>query len=352
MKHGAKAMSRVIVMANDAGGADMFHALMCAEKDRFDWTLVVGLDSPASRIFHEEDINARLIVSGADASSAAALNDLDIDLVLYNPGWKPFPQALAKELRANGRKTVAVLDHWVNYRERFGYPAEGWLRALPDYVAVTDSSAYDLARKLGLHNVIKLRNYRMLQQQAHFQVIERARSVEPDALLFISQTIGVQSDRSEHFVDFGVDEEQVVREICSRFGELAVRFGVCKLIVRLHPAEQKFRFASIFKEYPQVPYSIECAGSRDLLESIADAGLVIGMNSMALFTAFMCGKPSFSVMPAEGNKCTLPMPVGLCVSEITQVLVSDFRQQFPNRARMDFFDDYDFGRVARTILDQ
>ena len=43
-------------------------------------------------------------------------------------------------------KSAAFLDHWCNYRERFGYPGP-WQSYLPDQILVGDRWAYQIALK-------------------------------------------------------------------------------------------------------------------------------------------------------------------------------------------------------------
>jgi len=43
---------------------------------------------------------------------------------------------------------VSFIDHWVNYRERFGYPLKNWKNNLPDEIWAGDKYAFLIAKKL------------------------------------------------------------------------------------------------------------------------------------------------------------------------------------------------------------
>ena len=42
---------------------------------------------------------------------------------------------------------MVYLDHWMNYRERFGYPSQGWQKNVPAELWVGDSHALTLVKK-------------------------------------------------------------------------------------------------------------------------------------------------------------------------------------------------------------
>lgn len=344
------AMKKILVLANDAGGAAILSSLVRAERSGYDWTVIAPAGSPASRIFRDEDVQGRLLICEAGKLSPDFLASLGAGLILFNPGWNQFPRDAIAGMNAAGARKVAVLDHWMDNRERFGFPAEGWRRNLPDFIAVTDSRAYQLAKAEGLPCLLKLKNYLVHDQLQRFAEIDRERRGKPDALLFLSQTVAAtQNVDSGGFTYIGENEEQVARSLFERFDALAVRFGVTRLKIRLHPAESQFRFAALAHENPQVPFEVELAHDRELLESIAGARLVVGMNSMALYTAYICGRPAVSVIPGPGIRCTLPLPAEFCLTGLNGIFDIDFRNGRAFQTTVDFFDDYDFAHLVRVV---
>ena len=47
-------------------------------------------------------------------------------------GWCTTKSWLILAAKEHDIHTIVYLDHWVNYRERFGYPRAGWEKNLPD----------------------------------------------------------------------------------------------------------------------------------------------------------------------------------------------------------------------------
>ena len=116
---------------------------------------------------------------------------------------------------------------------------------------------------------------------------------ENDSLLFLSQTIDdtcMPNQSKGNFTYIGYYEYEAMKGLIDNFDSLKQRFGVLNIKVRLHPAETEFRHQNLLKLIDGFNLEIERAQEKKLLESIAGARLVVGMNSTALFTSYLCGK--------------------------------------------------------------
>ena len=349
-------MKEILVLANDAGGAELLSSLVAEEKDRHGWKVIVPAASPAQSIFEKKGLKG--ILSPWDPTAIKPENfsryveNLVFDIVIYNPGWTAFPRVFVKDLHLGERKSVAVLDHWINYRERFGYPERGWQKTLPDFIAVCDGKAYDLASRRGLPSVVRIRNYHLCEQLEMFGRLPKEKAANSGVLLFLSQTVGDalrKKDSKNGFRFIGDLERDVLEDIVENFEGLSSRFGIKKIKIRLHPSETGFKHTDILQADDAVTYELENSRDRDLLESIAGADLVVGMNSMALFTAYVCGKPSLSIIPGESLHCTLPLPPELCVNRISEVLHGASRESIVRKHEIDLFPEIDFANLLMKM---
>ena len=102
----------VVVVAHDAGGAEILSSLVRRERAADLRQHVFVLEGPARQIF---------------AAKLGAPENLPLDealamssSVLCGTGWQSMLETDAIALaRAQDKRSVAFLDHWVNYRERF-----------------------------------------------------------------------------------------------------------------------------------------------------------------------------------------------------------------------------------------
>ncbi|MEA3458494.1 MAG: hypothetical protein U9R21_07440, partial [Candidatus Thermoplasmatota archaeon] len=150
----------------------------------------------------------------------------------------------------------------------------------------------------------------------------KERNNNPDTLLFLSQTVSDAHMRRSckgNFTYIGRHEKDAIIEIVNNFDRLAEHFGVHKMKIRLHPSERQFRHKDIIKRHEGLEFEVEQAHDCELLESIANTRVVIGMTSIALFISYICGKPTISFIPEASVKCTLPLPPEICVHSISEI---------------------------------
>ena len=129
---------KVAIVSNDAGGAELVSSWLVHSKISH----VLCLNGPAKDIFQ------RKIGSYQDFGYKSAINQSD--WVLTGTGWssKVELNAIKYALSIN-KYVVSIIDHWVNYKERF---LDGSQMYLPDEIWVTDKIALKKA-KLSFMNV-------------------------------------------------------------------------------------------------------------------------------------------------------------------------------------------------------
>ena len=110
----------------------------------------------------------------------------------------------------------------------------------------------------------------------------------------------------------------------AHLGNIREIFDIELFQMRCHPARtseppESFRKAV---EVSGLKYILESAGPSPLSRSLANAKLVVGMNSMALYSAFLCGLPTVSIIPAMAGERSLPLPDRVSFKSFSELMNS------------------------------
>lgn len=336
----------VAIACHDAGGTEILAAMVVAEQDRYQFRLLARENTPAWRIFKRRGLSSFVVPvnPGQDCSLLLA----GCDLLICGTGTNDYEWAFLAAARLQGTPSISVLDHWVNYRERFGYPDSGWKRNLPNYIGVTDDHAFETARELGLGQLIRLRNYYLLELIESYQGCI-ADSRGGDELLYISESVeehyGSDTTAPAHP---GYTQSDVLSDLLECVPRLAEGIGLQRLTVRLHPAEPPDKYDEIIENGSALPIVIQRPDEVPLGEGIARAQLVVGISSMALLIACLVGKPSVSIIPS-GDQCDLPLPAACCLTSSAQIDADIERYAVTNSREPDFFAEFDLSRVFSQL---
>jgi hypothetical protein len=194
------------------------------------------------------------------------------------------------------------VDHWSNYRERFGYPDSEWEKNCGDFTAVHDKKALWLATEMGLPNPLALPNL-YLQK-----LIKDAstKTITPNQnLLFLSEPTDAVAKATYGDANYwGFTQYSALEDILQNFEN----FGCAGLTIRLHPSETGAGFKHIIKKYPHIRIQINDAKTFDLTNQLLSAKAIIGFDTMALYTAALLGKNIISYLPSRTREFLLPLP--------------------------------------------
>jgi hypothetical protein len=202
-----------------------------------------------------------------------------------------------------GIRTAAYLDHWANYRERFGYPGP-WADRLPDEIWCPDPESRRLCVSLGfpIGRLVTAGNPYLDGLVAEAAAAGAAE--ESDAVLYICEPV------SEHMLaahgdarHLGYDEYDAMRHCFAVMGrwEPSPR----KILVRPHPSERAGKYDAFLRGYADA-FEISVSEGASLLQDIARSGTVIGCESMAMVVALKAGKRVFTSIPPGCGPCVLP----------------------------------------------
>jgi len=294
---------RILLAAHDAGGAAILAALMKKYQDQYTWFPYTC--GPATDIFRRQGLRPRTVKAQDKGEIIDILQSKKLDLVLTGTGWGSrmefdFIQK-AKDLQI---KSTAFLDHWCNYRERFGYPGP-WQPHLPDYIFVGDSWGYQRAIKdhFPKERVLKVENpyWQAVAESIERDTGKRAkpRTSPKVKLLFLSSPMAPHAKRQygdERY--WGFTEYDNVDD----FLDMVKDDPRLELSIRLHPAEPKDKYAYLKAKDVRITDNQK----NDLIKDCCDADIIIGCDTMALVTAWMMGRRAISYIPGNKLKATLP----------------------------------------------
>ncbi len=291
-------LKKIAVFAHDAGGAEIVLELFRANLQIATFRIFCLESSPCFRLVRAKGLDEFCCkIEPLKEDIEAKLLAFNPNVLLYSTGWQNHLEYhFLDYANANKLPSVAFLDHWINYRERFGYPHPKWQENLPTYIATHDKPSYELALKLGFSNAIAIQNYALKKELEEANKVLKTEKT-PINLLFLSEPTAKVAQKSHNDAYFwGFDEKVVFSDILQNFKH----FECEKLIVRLHPSDTKESYQNIDKH--------AIFSDSSLVEDIANAKVIIGIDTTALYTAYLLGKHAISYIPSDKRECVVPLP--------------------------------------------
>lgn len=281
----------IAVISHDAGGAEILSSYV--RQQGLDCLFV--LEGPAQKIF-ERKLGSIRVFSLEDAIWQA-------QSILCGTSWQSDLEFNAiKMAREMGRRSIAFLDHWVNYRDRFIRLNEIiW----PDEIWVGDSISQLIAQEIFTSLPITLVDNPYIQD-----IRKELTAIKTDSLscqdsisvLYVCEPISEHALQRHGDANFwGYVEEEALRYFLSNISVLGK--SVSRIVIRQHPSEKQGKYKWVQNEF-QLP--IEMGGISSLLEEITVSDLVVGCESMAMTIALIAGKKVISCIPPGGRVCGLP----------------------------------------------
>ena len=281
------------VIAHDAGGAEILSSYV--RRQGLDCLYV--LQGPARKIFERKLGNIDVI---------------PLDDAIHKAGWVLCGTSWQSDLEFDairiahsfGKRSVAFLDHWVNYRERFERKEK---LNLPDEIWVGDSIAAELAKKLFHQTPIRLVDnpyFMDIREEVMTHSMVCPGDKEQLAVLYVCEPVRESALRlygnERHW---GYVEEDALRYFLANVSVLGK--PVERILIRPHPSEAASKYDWVKDEF-DLP--IAFGGARSLIEEIADSDVVVGCASMAMVIGLLAGKRTISCIPPNGPQCALPQP--------------------------------------------
>ena len=267
------------VVCHDAGAANLILPWIAADRPEPLRPVMAG---PAAALWRARFGTTATLRLDAALDGAAAL--------LAGTGWASDLEHRARKIaKERGIRSVAVVDHWVNYRERFVRNGE---EVLPDEIWVTDDYALALVRKQFPDVPVELRpNLYLDEQLARTPPLGDA----DQDVLFVAEPIRADWARETPGEVQALDYLQEHRE----------GVGIpprARLRIRPHPSDPSGKYDAWANAHANVTID----RSEDLAAALGGARWVVGCESYALVVALHSGRQAISALPPWAPACRLP----------------------------------------------
>lgn len=284
------------IAAHDAGGAEVLSSLLLRTGALAAGDVRLALAGPARAVF-ERKLGNVFIQTLSDALDGSGS-------LLCGTGWQTsFEFDAFCAARARSIPSIAVLDHWTSYRERF---ERGGVRCLPDALWVGDDDALRLARELlpGLPTTLVPNAYfaEMRERLAQLSSARPARAKPGLRVLYVCEP--VREPALRQFGDerhWGYTEEEALQFALDTLPRLGLPIG--EFVLRPHPSEAIDKYDA---QLARCALPAVRGGARELLAEVADSDWVMGLNSMAMVIGLLAGKRVWCAIPPSPAACVLP----------------------------------------------
>jgi len=271
------------VVCHDAGAANVVIAGLFKTR-RKNWRVYMG--GPAEKLWK----TAFPEVSSCESLSSAMEG---VDLLITGTGWASKIEHEARKLaRSLGIRSVALIDHWVNYAERFIRDDE---TVWPDEFWVTDEYAMELAKKaFPKQTILQVPNYYV---DTELVAIKNIRGATVPELLYVLEPARSTWGRSIQ------GEFQALDYFVNHLHNLDLP---SEIIIRLrpHPSDKADKYNEWIEKYPGL--RIELDESISIAESIGRSTWVAGCESFALILAILADRTVYCTLPPWAPECRLP----------------------------------------------
>jgi len=312
----------ILVIAGDAGGAAALLPVISALANRRHDLHVLAYGA-ASQIWLKAGLAYRELPA-SNVNPGKILRQLTPGLLLTGTSMNgiDWEKQFISAARREAVPSLALLDFWSNYRERFSDDS-GRLQYLPGRIAVMDETARAqmIALGFGADGLVVTGQpafdcLAAVRRRATVEFRNNLRSSlnlsHEKAVLFCSQPITRLYGAHEAEPRFiGYTEDSVLRALTTALESLAAkRPQSITLLIRPHPQETDYK-----APLPRNGVEIRLATQPDELEIALAVDVVVGMRSILLLKAALLGCKVLSFQPGLRGPDPLPnQRLGLGVS--------------------------------------
>ncbi len=279
------------VVACDAGAAN----LIAGWSDSLPKPLFVCAEGPAEKILKKAWPFAAFVSLEELLSRART--------VLTGTGWSSHLEHNARYAAQRAQiPTIAVIDHWVNYRERF---SRDGIEVLPNLLVVVDEHAELLAKRF--FPDIPIECWPNVYLEREIAAIEELRVREPSIpaqnILMVMEPI-----RKAWPGDCQQGELVAAEFFLENLGRLGIDCERAQIKLRPHPSDYQGKYDALVAHWRETLDIVVNEEVSSLAENIAWADLVAGCESYALVIALNTGLTTISMLPPHAPLCRLPHP--------------------------------------------
>jgi hypothetical protein len=215
-----------------------------------------------------------------------------VSFLITGTGWASNLEFEARRLAKQiGLHSIAVLDHWSNYEERFSREGE---IVLPDELWVVDSYAEELAHKAFPQVPVFHKPNSYAEYEAG--LIAPITDSTPNNLLYLLEPIRLDWRQDEP------GEYQALRYFLECLPRIGLPSGMV-VYLRCHPSESPQKYAAFLNERRDFPVRMS---SGTLAHELSASRWVAGCQTYAMTIALRAGRRVFCTLPPWAPVCVLP----------------------------------------------
>lgn len=286
--------TKTAVVCHDAGAANIIQAWI-SSADGHDWQPFMA--GPASKSW--KSLQSKIINR---SSIEAALDEATV--LLSGTGWETDIEHQARKIARNkGIYNIAVLDHWVNYPDRFVFEGKA---VLPDEIFVTDKYAMREAEKCFPGLPVSLyENFYLRDQLSSLRQVETM----ADDVLYLLEPI--RADWPQR----APGEFEALEYFVEHRGVLKIP-AETTLRLRPHPSEPQGKYDDWISRHLHLNIEIDTG---PLASALSRARWVVGCETYAMIVALAAGKIVISTLPPWASPCRLPHEGIIRLNRMTQI---------------------------------
>jgi hypothetical protein len=270
------------VVCNDAGGANLILPFLATDPLADARAVMAG---PAERLWRARYGDSPLMELDAALDGAAAL--------LSGTGWASDLEHQARaRAKAAGIRSIAVLDHWTDYPDRF---VRGGETVAPDEYWVVDEDAFALASCHFPDATVRLvPNLYLDEQLAGIRPLDEG---SPPRVLYVLEPARSEWGR-------GIPGEfQALDYWLANMGAAGLDRSV-PVCLRPHPSDPPGKYDEWLGRQRGIDVAMD--ELPDLAEAISRATVVAGGQTVAMAVALAAGRQVISTLPPWAPPCALP----------------------------------------------
>jgi len=221
--------------------------------------------------------------------------------LISGTGWASTMEHDARKLaNQQNMKTIAVLDHWVNYRDRF---IRNGQEQLADEIWVVDEYALDIAQKQFPSIPVHCQHNDFIAQQQQMVASYQTRKSSSTHLLFVMEPVRKFWGKRNIPGEVQALEFMLKHQDHLNFNN-SITSKPFKIIIKPHPSDPKDKYKRWLNKYNHFDISINESAS--LAKLIAWSDIVAGCETYAMVVALASGKKVVSALPTHAPPCNLP----------------------------------------------
>ena len=277
------------VVSHDAGAANMIFGWLQACHPR---TISANLSGPAIRIAEASGLKIKRL--GPESI------DNSLDLLITGTSFSSEDEHNARTIaREKGVRCIGVIDHWVNYKERFIFQSQ---ECLPSEIWVGDQEAFVIAEasfpRTRVHLYKNNYTYQTLRRIKEYDELRRTNDLvhvlyvlEPFRRKWVGQT---NPDGEFAVLDFWLQNWTA-----SSIGKNAT------VRLRPHPSDVAGKYDQ-WIAVARLHCDIALDHSDSLEKSISWSDIVLGCESNAMAIALKANRIVITTIPPNAGLCRLP----------------------------------------------